>query len=1018
VLLMANPVELWKSEKHGFDVWPDVERHARAGTPMDQIDAADLERMKWHGFFYRKRDNPGRYMNRIRLTANELTAPQAKELARIAYEYGHGIIDITTRANVQVQGLDVEHLPRVAERLGKVGLTSMQTGHDNVRNVFGHPFSGLMPDELIDTRQLCRDVDALFLGSRAYSDLPRKLNVCLSGVQEHAAHYWTQDLSFLATRDEDGDVAFQVLLAGTQGQNPHLAWHLPVLVRPEQVVPFTRAIFDLFREKGSREKRNAARLRFLVEEIGVGGVLDWLTGQLPFRLLPCHQAPVPAATTENFVGWFRQSDSRRWTMGLSVPLGRMTWRQLEGTALLSQRFGDGQMRTTVEQGLAVINIPTGFREAAATEAASFGLSLLADAYELNTMACTGSQFCNIAVTETKGHMFQLIDKLRKRALKLHGIRIHMSGCPSSCAQHFTADIGLKGVRVRRLIGTREGFDVYLGGGLAGQVHMGLPYRLGVDVDQLPQLVEHVVTEFYARHRTGETFSAYWRSRLQALQAEKVEDGDYQVPVWLCETCQYRHSGEDPPVFCPSCAGLRRHFARLEGDDGLPASVSEPSESPADGPRHTTGSPGTGENGTIRADGYRFAARLDEIPEKHGLTVEIAGTEYALFRHEGGVTCLDSACPHEGAALADGEFKNGVVCCPWHNWTFNVCTGCSLDPPGHAVTTYPTTIEDGQVYVLIESRATATDAPPDVGSPAPSPSLAMAGAGSPGTAATQRIASESIAPDRSGTRDEGVAARAGRRTPPRPAEAELTILDIIEEARDVKTFRLCNARGAIPFDLPGKFARVCVLQDGEEHWSSFTISSSPAQPGQIELTIKLNPCGRVTPHLFGRLRPGDSLRLKGAQGGFCFDPQRHGEPLVLISAGSGITPMMSMARFIRDTGLERRVTFLYGARSAADIIFHHECRQLAQTAPWFRYYVTLSQPNDDWQGPVGRLDIESVLAEAPDLTGARCFLCGPNQFMEQLQQGLREHGVPGEKMHTESFQAGAPAVYAGPLGSVR
>ncbi len=141
---MANPVEIWKAEKHGLDVWPDVERHAAAGTPMKQIDAADLERMKWYGFFYRKRDEPGRYMNRIRITANEMTAAQAKEIARLAYEFGHGIVDVTTRANVQIQGLSIEHLPEVRRRLEAVGLTAKQTGHDNIRNVFGHPFSGLM----------------------------------------------------------------------------------------------------------------------------------------------------------------------------------------------------------------------------------------------------------------------------------------------------------------------------------------------------------------------------------------------------------------------------------------------------------------------------------------------------------------------------------------------------------------------------------------------------------------------------------------------------------------------------------------------------------------------------------------------------------------------------------------------------------------------------------------------------------------------------------------------------------
>jgi sulfite reductase beta subunit-like hemoprotein len=311
-----------------------------------------------------------------------------------------------------------------------------------------------MPDELYDTRQLCHDVTALFVDCREYADLPRKMNICINGVRNHGAHLWTQDISFLATRDDQDRVMFQVLIGGTQGQNPHLAWHLPVVVSAEQVVDVSRAILDLFRAKGSREKRNKARFRFLVEEIGVSGVLEWLEENLPYPLEPCLREPVPAASNDELVGWFRQRDSNLWTMGLSVPLGRLSWRQLEGLAVLAKRWGDGDLRTTHEQGIAVVNIPTGFKDAAATDAAALGLSVHSDPLEQNTMACTGSQFCNIAVTETKGHMFQLIEKLRRKALKLHGIRIHMSGCPSSCAQHFTADIGLKGVRVTAPPGTQ------------------------------------------------------------------------------------------------------------------------------------------------------------------------------------------------------------------------------------------------------------------------------------------------------------------------------------------------------------------------------------------------------------------------------------------------------------------------------------------------------------------------------------------------------------------------------------
>ncbi len=558
-----NKVEQWKSEKHGFDVWPEVLAHAEQRTAMAQINADDLERMKWHGLFYRKRDAPESYMLRVRLTGNELLAAQAKELAYLAYELGHGIVDITTRAGVQVQGLPIQHVPQAVTRLERCGLTARQTGHDNVRGVFGHPLSGLDPDELLDVRPLCRELTALFLDQRQYADLPRKFNIAVSGRASHSLPFWTQDLSYLACRGEDGGVFFRVLLGGTQGQNPHLPWHLPVLVAPHQAVDVARVVLDLFRERGSREKRDAARFRFLLEQIGVAGVLERLDERLDYRLLPSAAEPQPPSGYDDQVGWIAQQDPGLWALGLAVPLGRLTWQQLEGLARVAKKWGDGSLRTTPEQGLLVTGIRAGFKDAAATDAAALGLSLYADTLTRNTVACTGKQFCNIAVTETKGPMLRLMDKLRQRGLMLHGIRVHMSGCPAGCAQHLTADIGLKGVRVRRLLGTREGFDVFLGGGVAGRIHLGLPYRLGVDADQLPQLIEEVVSEYYLKHQPGETFSAYWRERLRAAEAAKVQDGEYLPPVWICENCGHRHRAEDPPVYCPACAGLRRLFARLD-----------------------------------------------------------------------------------------------------------------------------------------------------------------------------------------------------------------------------------------------------------------------------------------------------------------------------------------------------------------------------------------------------------------------------------------------------------------------
>jgi nitrite reductase/ring-hydroxylating ferredoxin subunit len=291
-------------------------------------------------------------------------------------------------------------------------------------------------------------------------------------------------------------------------------------------------------------------------------------------------------------------------------------------------------------------------------------------------------------------MFQLLAKLRAKQTQLEGIRIHMSGCPSSCAQHFTADVGLKGVRVRRLMGTREGFDVFLGGGIGGEVRMALPYKLGVDVDQLPTLIEHVVAEYYLRHQPGETFSLYWRQRLREEAAAKVGADDYKPPLWICEGCRHRHLGEDPPIFCPSCAGLRRAFARID---------EEPS------PDERQGGPAL--EAQARPDGFMLAAEWESLPANAGAAVEVGGRQVALFRQGDAVLAIDNTCPHSGGPLAEGEFQQGIVTCPWHGWAFDARTGCSISPAGHGVARYETRIADGKVYVRRAGPpATAAGAP--------------------------------------------------------------------------------------------------------------------------------------------------------------------------------------------------------------------------------------------------------------------------------------------------------------------
>ena len=685
-----NKIEAFKAAKHPLEVWDDLLRWVAQGYRSDQIDADDNERLKWYGFLHRKRDG-GRYMMRVRVTGCELSAQAARELAFIAYEYGHGIVDITTRGNIQVQGLSLAQLPKARTRLQQVGLETLQTAHDNVRNIYGHPLSGLVAQELYDTRDLCRQLSELVLGSRIYSDLPRKFNIALCGMPEASLHYWTQDIAFLAMRDEQGKVGFHVLVGGKQGQEPQLGQPLPVVVEPQQVVAVTRALLDLFRAQGDRRDRRRARFAWVVRRLGVSGILEYLDAQLPFPLRPWVREPAPPTGYEDLVGWHAQKDDQRWVMGLCVPLGRLSWQQLEGLALLSKRWGDGTLRTTYDQGILVPGIASGFRHAAATEAAKYGLSPLGDPLARSTIACTGKQFCNIAVTETKGHMLRLMDQLRRRGVVLHGIRIHMSGCPSSCGLHHTADIGLKGVRVRRLLGTREGFDVYLGGGVAGRLQPGLLYRMGVDVDQLPQVIEEVVNQYYRHHKPGQTFSAYWREQLAHQEAKKVGEGEYQPPTWVCEGCGYRFQGEDPPVFCPGCAGLRRLFAREEDQTSSPGAQA---------------SPGTGQGNqeVVRdAQGYVALAPVEQVPQQGGLVVHVQGVELALFRTPDAVVAVENLCPHAGASLAEGTVEQGVVTCPLHGWRFRLCDGCSVEPPGERIRVFPTKVHDQRVWVRLEEH---------------------------------------------------------------------------------------------------------------------------------------------------------------------------------------------------------------------------------------------------------------------------------------------------------------------------
>jgi sulfite reductase beta subunit-like hemoprotein/nitrite reductase/ring-hydroxylating ferredoxin subunit len=352
-----SAAEIWKTVKHGIDCWDDILRFARENTSMSRLEEPELERMKWYGYFYRKNNDLDHYMVRIRIPGCEMTSEQARTIAFVAYESGYSIVDVTTRGNMQVQGLTIDKLPGIRAVLEKVGLTSRQSGHDNIRNITSHPFSGIDPEELIDTRELARQIQGMIVGSREFSDLPRKFNIALIGRTDPQGHAWTQDISFVAAWGPEGRVGFQFLIGGNQGQSPKIAWHIPVFIPPEQALDVTAATLRTFRELGYRHNRHQVRFRFLIDRLGPDQVLLEIEKRLGYSLQRFPKSPPKPSGEENFIGWFPQKQQGLCAVGICVPVGRLTWDQFEGLAVIAQQYGSGTLRTTYDQNLIIPGIP-------------------------------------------------------------------------------------------------------------------------------------------------------------------------------------------------------------------------------------------------------------------------------------------------------------------------------------------------------------------------------------------------------------------------------------------------------------------------------------------------------------------------------------------------------------------------------------------------------------------------------------------------------------------------------------
>jgi ferredoxin-nitrite reductase len=530
-----------KREFHPLDAYPLLLEHAAAGQAPER---ENIFRFKWQGLFYLT-PNKEAFMCRLRIPAGQVKTFQLREIARIAAELTSGYVQITTRANLQLRLIQPKDAPEVLRRIQSVGLHTRGAGADNIRNLTANPTAGIDPHELIDTSPFCHQLAQLIISSREFYNLPRKFNIAFDGGGLIGTVEDTNDIGVRAVRvtEESGEIKpgvyFRIALGGATGHQA-FARDLGVLLRIEEVLKVVVALVRVYVAHGNRRDRKKARLKHLLEKWTLEQYLVETEKLLGYRLVRSPpergesggRESVERGSVEAFdtldaphshlhthVGVFRQKQPGLNYIGVAVPVGQISPKQLLRLADLAEHYGSGEVRLTVWQNLILPNIPDAYVNTARKAIVKMGLHWEQSNLRSGLVACTGNSYCKFASSNTKAHAVELADYLQKKVQLDQPINIHLTGCPNSCAQHYMGDIGLLGTKVKVSGETLEGYHVFVGGGFGGHQAIGRQVFRGVSFEQLKPTLEKVLKGYLRHRREAETFQAFTqRHDLNSLQA--------------------------------------------------------------------------------------------------------------------------------------------------------------------------------------------------------------------------------------------------------------------------------------------------------------------------------------------------------------------------------------------------------------------------------------------------------------------------------------------------------------------
>ncbi|MFD7771985.1 nitrite/sulfite reductase [Streptomyces sp. NPDC059787] len=524
-----NGNEQVKKDDDGLNVRTRIETiYSKRG--FDSIDPGDLRgRMRWWGLYTQRKQgidggktavlepeelDDSYFMLRVRIDGGALTTAQLRVIGEISQEFARGTADITDRQNVQYHWIRIEDVPEIWNRLEAVGLSTVTACGDTPRVMIGSPVAGIAEDEIIDGTPALEEMKRRVLNNPAYSNLPRKFKTAISGSPVLDVVHEINDVAFVGVEHPEHGPGFDLWVGGGLSTNPKLGVRLGAWVPIDDVPDVYEGVISIFRDYGYRRLRNRARLKFLVADWGAEKFRQVLEDEYLKRKLTDGPAPAePTSRWRDHIGVHRQKDGHYY-VGFAPRVGRVDGTVLTKIADLAETHGSGRVRTTVEQKMIVLDVEEGQVDSLVESLEALDLTARPSTFRRGTMACTGIEFCKLAIVETKARGASLIDELERRLPEFdEPLTINLNGCPNACARIQTADIGLKGQLVLNAEGEQvEGYQVHLGGALGLEPGFGRKVRgLKVTAEELPDYVERVLKRYQAEREDGERF-ARWVAR--------------------------------------------------------------------------------------------------------------------------------------------------------------------------------------------------------------------------------------------------------------------------------------------------------------------------------------------------------------------------------------------------------------------------------------------------------------------------------------------------------------------------